>query len=132
MKILKLKFDKDLCKSLWYELNPRVRCAFGNVYICSPCIVYYIKKNEHISRCLKIKTVSPNDCKLYWCLRRITNPKKWRRKPSSSIIAKCAWCLAAQVQCYRRALLAIQGKWLYKAFSAKLFGSSALSLLYCN
>ena len=28
----KLKFDQDLCKKLWYELNPRVRCAFGNVF----------------------------------------------------------------------------------------------------
>ena len=26
-----MKFDQDLFKSLWYELNPRVRCAFGNV-----------------------------------------------------------------------------------------------------
>ena len=26
-----LKFDQDLCLNLWYELNPRVRCAFGNV-----------------------------------------------------------------------------------------------------
>ena len=25
-------FDQDLCTSLWYELNPRVRCAFGNVF----------------------------------------------------------------------------------------------------
>ena len=23
--------NKDLCKNLWYVLNPRVRCAFGNV-----------------------------------------------------------------------------------------------------
>ena len=37
-----MKFEQDLCKSSWYdfkkllwkdELNPRVRCAFGNVYI---------------------------------------------------------------------------------------------------
>ena len=27
-------FDQDLCNNLWYELNPRVRCAFGNVCIC--------------------------------------------------------------------------------------------------
>ena len=27
-----MKVDKDLCKNLWYELNPRVRCAFGNVF----------------------------------------------------------------------------------------------------
>ena len=26
-----LKFDQDLCLNLWYELNSRVRCAFGNV-----------------------------------------------------------------------------------------------------
>ena len=31
------EFDQDLCLNLWYglkkldELNPRVRCAFGNV-----------------------------------------------------------------------------------------------------
>ena len=42
--ILKMKCDQDLCLTLWYdlkkllwqdELNPRVRCAFGNVlYFC--------------------------------------------------------------------------------------------------
>ena len=32
IKILKL-FDQDLCNNLWYELNHRVRCAFGNVYL---------------------------------------------------------------------------------------------------
>ena len=31
LKFLKLKFNQDLYKNLWYELNPRVRCAFGNV-----------------------------------------------------------------------------------------------------
>ena len=31
-KNLKMKFDEDLCLNLWYELNPRVRCAFGNVF----------------------------------------------------------------------------------------------------
>ena len=39
IKILKLKFDQDLCKNLWYELNPRVRYAFDNVslYVESIC-----------------------------------------------------------------------------------------------
>ena len=32
VKFLKLKFDQDLCQKLWYELNPQVRCAFGNVF----------------------------------------------------------------------------------------------------
>ena len=26
-----MKFDQDLFLNLWYELKPRVRCAFGNV-----------------------------------------------------------------------------------------------------
>ena len=28
----KIEFDQNLCKNLWHELNPRVHCAFGNVY----------------------------------------------------------------------------------------------------
>ena len=31
IEILKLKFDQDLCKNLWYELSPRARCAFVDV-----------------------------------------------------------------------------------------------------
>ena len=31
-----MTFDQDLCLNLWYELNPRVRCAFGNVFIPFP------------------------------------------------------------------------------------------------
>ena len=27
-----MKFDQDLCLNLWYELNPRVPCAFGNAF----------------------------------------------------------------------------------------------------
>ena len=26
-------FDQDLCNNLRYGLNPRVHCAFGNVFI---------------------------------------------------------------------------------------------------
>ena len=38
---MKMKFDQDLCKNLWYdlkklfwqdELNPRVRCIFSKVF----------------------------------------------------------------------------------------------------
>ena len=41
VEILKMKFDQDSCLNLWYDLkklfwwdvlNPRVRCAFGNVF----------------------------------------------------------------------------------------------------
>ena len=38
VEILKMKFDQDLCLNLWYELNPRVRCAFGNVYNYHFCL----------------------------------------------------------------------------------------------
>ena len=37
IEVLKLKFDQDLCKNLWYEFNPRVRRAFGNVYSTFSC-----------------------------------------------------------------------------------------------
>ena len=32
VEILKMEFDQDLCENLGYELNPRVCCAFGNVF----------------------------------------------------------------------------------------------------
>ena len=32
-----MKCDQDLCLNLWYELNPRVRCAFGYVLSTSFC-----------------------------------------------------------------------------------------------
>jgi len=32
VEILKMKLDHDLSLNLWKELNPRVRCAFGNVF----------------------------------------------------------------------------------------------------
>ena len=44
-----MKFEQDLCKSTWYdfkkllwkdELNPRVRCAFGNV-----CFWWFLEKD---------------------------------------------------------------------------------------
>ena len=33
VEILKMKLDQDLCLNLWYELDPRVRCAFGRVIL---------------------------------------------------------------------------------------------------
>ena len=56
VKILKMKCDQDLCLNFWYdfkkllwqdELNPRVRCAFGNVILIQPsswlghCIIHH-------------------------------------------------------------------------------------------
>ena len=31
LSLVEMKFE-DLCKSWWYELNPRIRCAIGNVF----------------------------------------------------------------------------------------------------
>ena len=50
VEILKKKFDQDLCLNFWYdfkklywqdELNPRVRCAFGNVFILHMSSILY-------------------------------------------------------------------------------------------
>ena len=54
--ILKMKFDQDLCLNLWYdlkklllqdELNPRVRCAFGNVSFTMYIITDLFKRQNH-------------------------------------------------------------------------------------
>ena len=37
-----MKFDQDLCLNFWYELNPRVRCAFGNVSLIALSFFLYI------------------------------------------------------------------------------------------
>ena len=52
VEIMKQKFDQDLCLNLWYyplgylgikdELNPRVRCAFGNVLK----LIWYLRLNN--------------------------------------------------------------------------------------
>ena len=42
VKILKMKYDQDLCLSLWDELNPRVRCAFGNVCVITSQNWYWV------------------------------------------------------------------------------------------
>ena len=44
VEILKMKFNQDLCLNLWYELNPQVRCVFGNVY-------HYTIKNHSSQNC---------------------------------------------------------------------------------
>ena len=52
VEILKMKFDQDLCLNLWYdfknslwqdELNPRIRCALGNVWKLS--LPLYVRKS---------------------------------------------------------------------------------------
>ena len=43
IEILKLKFDHDLCTRtcLSFELNPRVRCTFGNVCFNYLLFIFY-------------------------------------------------------------------------------------------
>ena len=50
VEILKMKFDQDLCLNLWYELNSRVRCAFGMF-----SILWYL----HIHVLFTILTIFP-------------------------------------------------------------------------
>ena len=49
-----MKFEKDFCNSSWYdfkkllwkdELNPRVRCAFGNVWYLDD---HYLAKAQNV------------------------------------------------------------------------------------
>ena len=49
------EFDQDLCLNLWNyfkkllwkdELNPRVRCAFGNVFLLQEILRYSKQKRE--------------------------------------------------------------------------------------
>ena len=50
-----MKFGQDLCLNFWYELNPRVRCAFGNV----SCIIVhsYTRKKDLSNLHAKFKSV---------------------------------------------------------------------------
>ena len=41
-----MKFDQDFCLNLCYELNPWVRCAFGNV--CDMSHICFIDKIKMI------------------------------------------------------------------------------------
>ena len=52
VEILKMKCDQDLCLNLWYDLkkllwqdefNPRVRCAFGNVFFTH--LTFYVARS---------------------------------------------------------------------------------------
>ena len=38
------------CKNLWYELNPRVRCAFGNVFNASQMLIWYSHTNVWVPK----------------------------------------------------------------------------------
>ena len=51
-EIQKKKFDQGLCKNLWFALNPRVLCAFGNVWsvllqILAAACCFYECKIQH-------------------------------------------------------------------------------------
>ena len=47
VEILKMKFDQELCLNLWYEINPRVRCASGDVFIS---MTYNVNQCKNIKR----------------------------------------------------------------------------------
>ena len=69
VKILKMKFDQDLCLNLWYELNPRVRCAFGDVFIKEhPWLIFFPPTPSHsYQKLYQIKSV---EAKNNFCLTK--------------------------------------------------------------
>ena len=68
-----MKFDQDLRQNLWYELNPRVRCAFGNVsfYLFSAfCFLFYSFPTPcSISLFCSKQRHFPQECILPWTAR---------------------------------------------------------------
>ena len=53
-----MKCDQDLCLNFWYdlrmllwqdELNPRVRCAFGNVYLSTIYLIFDSQTRKYFS-----------------------------------------------------------------------------------
>ena len=71
VEILKMKFDQDLCKNLWYELNPRVRCAFGNVLM-------YNLPTSIIDNEVLYKNLSPQYKSWNWNIAQLKAfQKKW-------------------------------------------------------
>ena len=79
VEILKMKCDQDLCLNLfelWYaELNPRVRCAFGNVSHQFAKFVFERRErhqNYDLPKCLASKM---KDChaKVLWDIRLRAN-----------------------------------------------------------
>ena len=65
-----MKFDQDLCLNFWYdfkkllwqdELNPRVRCAFGNVFLIIHFIIFW-------SSCSNVKIMAFGAIFLSTCL----------------------------------------------------------------
>ena len=65
-----MKFDQDLCLNLRYELNPRVRCAFGNVSIHTSTFLFEL----------------PNSKKLFFLL-----PAKNGKEIEVDLMMKCGW-----------------------------------------
>ena len=70
-------FDQDLCKNLWYELNPRVRCAFGNVSISAYMQSLFFAKNIWCNKCKHPTSFQGYGiwrfewyCTLFWCTLR--------------------------------------------------------------
>ena len=85
--LLKMKSDQDLCKNLWHdlnkllwqaELNPRVRCAFGNVFKYPLSLLFVRSQNwKENMRCMQnfaIPTQIMNESAQCICTESLSNP----------------------------------------------------------
>ena len=87
VEILKMKCDQDLCLNFWYdfkkllwqdELNPRVRCAFGNVLPFWQSQVEYLNTWKFWPFIINIRS---NVCRLsFFCRDEVlANAHSWHR-----------------------------------------------------
>ena len=61
-----MKFDQDSCENLWFELNPRVRCAFGNVSFQSKGDLRGCRgQRDHVSDLWRLRALAPQRCLHY-------------------------------------------------------------------
>ena len=110
----------DLCLNLWYdlkkllwqdELNPRVRCAFGNVYYIDGGVILFgfvselpkvVTSDVDCLSTADIYQIKPSDLKFYWtffhrgqkivlegpkAFKRIQNGPKWSIAGTSAVSA---------------------------------------------
>ena len=81
-----MKFDQDLCKNLWYELNPRVCCAFGNVLqLTSLIFIVYFWSFSRLWSNVWLRIKDPKCLIIYNCLKQQTY---WRFMLFGGFLAK--------------------------------------------
>ena len=85
-----MKFDQDVCLNFWNELNPRVHCSFGNVFLILPlCLKVHHKLLEPIK--------SQTNLQVFLDLEM--DDLKGRHLSISQILNICKFMLVALIYC---------------------------------